>query len=280
MFAEIIINSNARALNRIFDYIVPEKDIPNIKIGTRVFVPFGNSKKLEDGFVIGLKASSEFANKEIIRYENGVLTEENIELAKLMAQKYFCNISDTIKLMLAPGTSSKEEDSRIKEKMQKFAKAKISKQEFDIWVQEGKIKSDKHIKVIDFLLQNGEMPIADIEKIFDISSSIVKTLEKYGYIEIKNGIIERNPFINKKIERDSKKNLNDEQQKAYDTIDFLMENEEFAEFLIHGITGSRKNRNIFTINRKSYRTWKNSNSISTRNITYTTNGRQIFSKIW
>ena len=273
MFAEIIINSNARALNRIFDYIVPEKDIPNIKIGTRVFVPFGNSKKLEDGFVIGLKASSEFANKEIVRYENGVLTEENIELAKLMAQKYFCNISDTIKLMLAPGTSSKEEDSRIKEKMQKFAKTKISKQEFDIWVQEGKIKSDKHIKVIDFLLQNGEMPIADIEKIFDISSSIVKTLEKYGYIEIKNGIIERNPFINKKIERDSKKNLNDEQQKAYDTIDFLMENEEFAEFLIHGITGSRKNRNIFTINRKSYRTWKNSNSISTRNITYTTNGR-------
>ena len=280
MFAEIIINSNARALNRIFDYIVPEKDIPNIKIGTRVFVPFGNSKKLEDGFVIGLKASSEFANKEIVRYENGVLTEENIELAKLMAQKYFCNISDTIKLMLAPGTSSKEEDSRIKEKMQKFAKTKISKQEFNIWVQEGKIKSDKHIKVIDFLLQNGEMPIADIEKIFDISSSIVKTLEKYGYIEIKNRIIERNPFINKKIERDSKKNLNDEQQKAYDTIDFLMENEEFAEFLIHGITGSRKNRNIFTINRKSYRTWKNSNSISTRNITYTTNGRQIFSKIW
>ena len=280
MFAEIIINSNARALNRIFDYIVPEKDIPNIKIGTRVFVPFGNSKKLEDGFVIGLKSSSEFANKEIVRYENGVLTEENIELAKLMAQKYFCNISDTIKLMLAPGTSSKEEDSRIKEKMQKFAKTKISKQDFDIWVQEEKIKSDKHIKVIDFLLQNGEMPIADIEKIFDISSSIVKTLEKYGYIEIKNGIIERNPFINKKIERDSKKNLNDEQQKAYDTINFLMENEEFAEFLIHGITGSRKNRNIFTINRKSYRTWKNSNSISTRNITYTTNGRQIFSKIW
>lgn len=254
MFAEIIINSNARALNRIFDYIVPEKDEENIKIGTRVFVPFGNSKKLEDGFVIGLKETSEFANKEIVRYENDVLTEKNIELAKLMAQKYFCNISDTIKLMLAPGTSSKEEDSRIKEKVQKFAAPKISKQEFDKWVEECKIKSDKHIKVIDFLLQNGEMPVADIEKIFDISSSIVKTLDKYGYIELKEGIIERNPFINKKIERDTKKELNDEQQKAFDTIDFLMENEEFAEFLIHGITGSRKNRSIFATYRKSLNT--------------------------
>ena len=273
MFAEIIINSNARALNRIFDYIVPEKDVENIKIGTRVFVPFGNSKKLEDGFVIGLKETSEFANKEIVRYENDVLTEENIELAKLMAQKYFCNISDTIKLMLAPGTSSKEEDSRIKEKMQKFATPKISKEEFDKWVEEGKIKSDKHIKVIEFLLQNGSMPIADIEKIFDISSSIIKTLDKYGYIIIEEGIIERNPFINKKIERDTKKQLNEEQQKAFDTINFLMENEEFAEFLIHGITGSRKNRNIFTTNRKCSTARKNSNSTSTRNITYTTNGR-------
>ena len=66
MIAEIIINSNARALNRIFDYIVPEEFEKEIKIGARVFVPFGNSKKLEDGFVIGLKESSEFANKPII----------------------------------------------------------------------------------------------------------------------------------------------------------------------------------------------------------------------
>ena len=48
MFAEIIINSNARALNRIFDYIVPIEFENKIKIGSRVFVPFGNSKKLEE----------------------------------------------------------------------------------------------------------------------------------------------------------------------------------------------------------------------------------------
>ena len=65
MYSEVIINSNARTLNRVFDYIVPEKMESSIKIGSRVFVPFGNTKKLEDGFVIGLKENSEFANKEI-----------------------------------------------------------------------------------------------------------------------------------------------------------------------------------------------------------------------
>ena len=55
MYAEIIINSNARALNRIFDYIIPKEMETSIKVGSRIFVPFGNGKKLEDGFVIGIK---------------------------------------------------------------------------------------------------------------------------------------------------------------------------------------------------------------------------------
>ena len=41
MYAEVIINSNAKALNRIFDYIVPKDMEDAIKVGARVFVPFG-----------------------------------------------------------------------------------------------------------------------------------------------------------------------------------------------------------------------------------------------
>ena len=118
MYAEIIINSNARALNRIFDYIIPNSLENAIKVGSRIFVPFGNGKKLEDGFVIGIKEKSEFANKEIAKIdEEESLTEEKILLAKLMARKYFCNISDCIKLMLPPGTGAKETENRTKEKL-------------------------------------------------------------------------------------------------------------------------------------------------------------------
>ena len=120
-YAEVIINSNARALNRIFDYIVPMDFEEKIKVGTRVFVPFGNNKKLEDGFVINIKATSEFANKEIAKIsEEQSLTENNIILAKLMARKYFCNISECIKLMLPPGTGGKELENRAKEKTGSF----------------------------------------------------------------------------------------------------------------------------------------------------------------
>ena len=48
MVAEIIVNRLAKDLNRIFDYLVPEHMESSIKIGARVFVPFGNMKRLEN----------------------------------------------------------------------------------------------------------------------------------------------------------------------------------------------------------------------------------------
>ena len=53
MVAEIIIESTVKTLNRIFDYEIPEH--LNVKIGSRVFVPFGNKKTPEEGIVIGIK---------------------------------------------------------------------------------------------------------------------------------------------------------------------------------------------------------------------------------
>ena len=240
MFAEVIINSNARALNKIFDYIVPTNMEKEIKVGARVFVPFGNGKKLDDGFVINLKEESEFANKEIAKIEiEQSLTEDNITLAKLMARKYFCNISDCIKLMLPPGTGSKESNNRVKEKKGNFVYLKKEKDEINFLIENGKIKSEKHVRVLTFLEQNDGIYISDLEILADVSKAILKTLEKNGYIEIIEGKIERNPFINKNIEKDEQKKLNQEQQKCFDGINLSIEN-EFSKNLIYGITGSGK----------------------------------------
>ena len=241
MFAEVIINSNARALNKIFDYIVPTNMEKEIKVGARVFVPFGNGKKLDDGFVINLKEESEFANKEIAKIEiEQSLTEDNITLAKLMARKYFCNISDCIKLMLPPGTGSKESNNRVKEKKGNFVYLKKEKDEINFLIENGKIKSEKHVRVLTFLEQNDGIYISDLEILADVSKAIFKTLEKNGYIEIIEGKIERNPFINKNIEKDEQKKLNQEQQKCFDGINLSIEKNEFSKNLIYGITGSGK----------------------------------------
>ena len=48
MFAAVLINTNAKELNRVFDYIVPEEMIGTILVGCRVFVPFGKGDKLAE----------------------------------------------------------------------------------------------------------------------------------------------------------------------------------------------------------------------------------------
>ena len=242
MFAEVIINSNARALNRIFDYIVPKELENTIKIGSRVSVPFGRGKKPDDGFVINLKDNSEFANKEICRIDfEQSLTENNIVLAKLMARKYFCNISDCIKLMLPPGTTSKNLDDREKEKNGNFVFLKKDEDEINFLIETGKIKSEKHIKVAEFLIDNDGTYISDLEVLTDVSKSVFKTMKKNGIIEIVEKQIERNPFQHKDIKRDENKKLTEEQSYCFSGISEDIEFNEYSKNLVYGVTGSRKN---------------------------------------
>lgn len=272
MVAEVIVNSAAKQLNKIFDYIIPETMENQIHIGSRVFVPFGRIKK-QEGYVIQIKGNSEFATKEITEIEDSILPSNKIELAKLMSRKYFCNISDCIKLMLPPGNITKNLDNRIKEKTANYVYLKKSVEEIEFNISTGVIKSPKQIRSLEFLKENNGIYILDLESITDTTRAITKVLEKNGYIEIIEQKIERNPFLNKKIQRDKSLILTSEQKEAYEEVYSSIAQEKYKEFLLYGVTGSRKNRSIFAINKKCPRQWKKGNNASSRNFSYTTNGK-------
>jgi len=197
-----------------------------------------------------------------------------------MANKYFCNISDCIRLMLPPGTTAKNLDNRVKDKSMKFVYLKKDEEEIREEIDKKIIKSEKQIHTLEFLMENDEVLLSEIVDFVDTSKSVVKTLQKNGYIEIIEKEVSRNPFKNKDIPKTENLKLTKEQQKAMNKIEGAINDKIFKQFLIHGVTGSRKNRNIFTINRQSIRKGKNSDFACTRNFTYTANGRQIYCKIW
>ena len=241
MIAEVIINSNVKNLNRTFDYNIPISMEKNIKIGSRVLVKFGNIKNLEEGFVVNIKDKSEFEVKDIsVVEEKDFIDEPKIRLAKWMAHRYFCNISDCIKLMLPPGTGTKDVQKRVKEKSMNAVKLKKDKNEINNDIVIRKIKSDKQIKVLNFLMDNNDVLIKDLENFTETSQSIIKTLEKNGYVEIYEKKIERNPFIHKVIEKNTKLNLTDEQEHAYKMVENAIDDYMFSEFLLYGVTGSGK----------------------------------------
>ena len=61
MFAEVIIDQDARALDKIFEYIIP--DNLNVGEGDRVLLPFGN--RIVQGFVVKVKDNCEYDKSKL-----------------------------------------------------------------------------------------------------------------------------------------------------------------------------------------------------------------------
>lgn len=239
MIAEIVINRSAKRLNRTFDYKIPKNLEELIMIGSTVLVPFGKSSSLEEGYVVGIKENTEYEVKEIVKIKHN-LTENQIKLAKWMAKRYFCNVSDCIKQMLTPGTKNKKDEKNVQDKIINvvYLKKDIEELQFDIEI--GKIKSEKQRKILQFLKENEGVTIPEIEMFTGGTRAIVKTLEKNGYVEIAEKKVERNPLANKQIIKTENLKLTDEQQIAYNAVAEKIIKNEFGQFLLYGVTGSGK----------------------------------------
>ena len=239
MVVEVIINSSAKKLNRTFDYNIPKEYQDIVSVGTKVLVPFGKMKSLEEAHVIKIKEKSQFEIKDIAKVETG-LTDKQIELANWIANRYFCNISECIKLMQTPGTRTKNINNRIKDKKINVVYLKKEFENIAFEIETGIIKSEKQQRILKFVKDNEGCTVADIENFTDCSRAIVNTLVKNGYLEISEIKIERNPLINKNIKQNEKLQLTEEQEKAFKKVKNSIDEHRFEEFLLFGVTGSGK----------------------------------------
>ncbi len=239
MVAEVIINRGAKKLNRTFDYNIPKELEELILVGSKVLVPFGNGGKLTEAFVVGIKETSAFEIKDIAKLEEN-LSNRQIALAKWMAKRYFCNVSDCIKLMLTPGTRNKNKEKRIQDKTINCVYLKKDIEEIEFEIETGKIKSEKHKRILNFIKDNEGVTVPEIEMFTDCSRAIVNTLVKNGYLEIVEKKVERNPLLGRDCEKTYKLKLTEEQEKAYRCVEDAINNKQHQQFLLYGVTGSGK----------------------------------------
>ena len=237
MIAEVIIDSRAKKLNRKFDYKIPDNLKDLIDVGSRVLVPFANFKTLEQGYVIKIKEKTEFEVKEIAGLDES-LSQSRIELARWMARKYFCNVSECIKLMLTPGTRNKEIGKRIQDKKVNFIYLTDKFRENLNLVES--LKGEKQKKAIEFISKNEGFTISEIMELADVSRETINSLIKKDFLKIEEQKVDRNPLALKRKEENEKLKLTDEQQLAYNKITKAIEDKRFEEFLIYGVTGSGK----------------------------------------
>ena len=157
-----------------------------------------------------------------------------------MAKRYFCNISDCIKLMLTPGTRNKNKEKRIQDKTINCVYLKKDIEEIEFEIETGKIKSEKQKRLLNFVKDNEGTTVPEIEMFTDCARGIVNTLVKNGYLEIIEKKVERNPLLGRNCEKTNNLKLTEEQKNAYNRVEEVIDKNEYKQFLLYGVTGSGK----------------------------------------
>lgn len=234
MVAEVIIDTSVKSLNKTFDYEIPTDLSDKVIVGSRVFVPFGNQKNLEEGIVVKIKEMSEYKVKEIKGLQKEQIKSEYISLAKWMSYRYFCNIAECLKLMLPPGRTAKDITKRVNEKTVNCFEINKSEDEIREALDNSLIRSEKQKNVLEYLLNNGKSTMSDIQLFNDASLAVVNSLVKKGFVRKEIEKVSRNPFVHKIGVKSVDLELTNEQQLAYNSI------KNSGEYLLYGITGSGK----------------------------------------
>lgn len=107
--------------------------------------------------------------------------------------------------------------------------------------QQGKQLNEKQRRVVETLEPASDgMPFSDLLEAADVSSSVVRTLEKRGVVEVFAREVRRDPLAHIAPDDAAPVTLTSEQQVALDQIVARLAERQYATFLLHGVTSSGK----------------------------------------
>lgn len=261
MIAKVLVSRSIKKLNKVYDYLVPEELEGQAEIGKRVNVNFGNGKGNQiEGIIVKLEDDIDTKDRKL-KYIDEILDSESyldskrLKLGKWIAKMYFCNVYEALKLMLPPGTNGIDKNKELDGKMIKMVRLLKSCEEIQDDIDFEKVTSPKQIKLLKFLMEYDFTSLSDIINGLEVSRAIVKTLEKSGYVEVYE--TEKTEEEKFEVEKDEKKIATKEQQYVIDKINGKLDENEFNEALLYGITGSGKTEVYLQIIEKCIRLGKN-----------------------
>lgn len=226
MYAKVIIEYGAKAVDREFTYIVPDNLKDKIKIGHRVLVPF-NNRDIE-GFVLDIsnKYNDNYELKEIISLcdDKPILNKEMLYLGDEIQKNILCSKISIYQAML-PKALKASKNTFIGIKKNRYMVLNVSYMDANKYIEECKYNSQ--IKIIEKLITDEKILVNNL-------SSSINTL-------VKNGIVkfvyeEVNRYVSHMSGKYHKVELNEMQQEVVDNVDI----DKHDTYLLYGITGSGK----------------------------------------
>lgn len=222
--ATVAVDNTFFSFDTDYSYAVPDY-LADLRIGSRVDVPFGKSNNLRSGIVVDIFIGDISSLKFISKYIDRPLSEEMVKLALWLKSRCFCTTYDCLKQMLP------RKYGNIKDKSQRMVRL----------TDENNISPEltkKQKIVYDLLLDIGTAGVNEICEFCSVGVGVVKNLEKNGLVEIYDRKIYRNPYESREVCEQSEIVLSPAQNDAYLINKEMLNSGEMG--LLFGVTGSGK----------------------------------------
>ena len=227
MYAEVLIEYNAKSVDKTFTYLIPDSLKEELKVGMKVVVPFA-TKKI-NGFVIKIKnefdCSYELKEIDSIVDKFLCLNEELIELGKYLQSKTLCSKITAYQTMLPSSLKVKDQQHNYSKYLE-YVSLSESNDKIEEYIEKHK-SSKRQIAILEELKKEERI----LKTKFPLPS--LKILLENKLIKIEKEQIYR---LNNKKELQEKIKFTKDQQSALNSIDLNSEN----TYLLHGVTGSGK----------------------------------------
>jgi len=225
-------------LFQTFTYAVEEGLANPVAIGSRVVVPLRSGKEI--GIVVGASDASPLKRKPKAVIESPdaepAVGPSLLELCKWMADYYIVPLGVTLRTAL-PAALTGAEDPHPTRKTQRVVRLGV---DIPSLLQRDKVfaRARQQRAVFEAIESlGGRTTVEQLSSQVEFSPSVLKSLEKRGYVIIENEEIERDPFSARGGISATRLQPTPAQQHA---IDAMASAEKGEVFLLHGITGSGK----------------------------------------
>lgn len=174
LIAKVAVEKAGYHFDKLYSYLVPEKNRDKAAVGARVLVPFGKGNKKSIGIIFAVDETADVEKvKPIAAFpdKEPVADERTCRMAEWLKEHTFCTLFDGVKAQLPAGVSLKIiAEYRMARELTELEKDKLSPEE----------------RTVIFSLNNSQVPVSSVrfnEILRDDAEGVLSSLMKKGMIE-------------------------------------------------------------------------------------------------
>ena len=241
--AKIAVSAAPYWIDKPYEYAVPDDLLGRVQPGIRVAVPFSAGNRRSEGIVLALSNKAEYEKlkdiSEVLDTEP-VLTQQQIQLALFMRERFFCTVYDAVRAILPAGLwFDRDGRRRVSDKTVETIRLTVPAREALDVAEAMQKHALAQARILRELAPYGEMPLRELLLFTGCERKTVKKLISTGLAESIKREVFRIPEFSAG-DRLKIPVLNDEQQSAFEGLDMLASSGKAAVSLLEGVTGSGK----------------------------------------